>query len=442
MKLASSPTGRRAFAALAFLCFAACVGTALFATPAETASPLPLGSAQDLGFAPQRLDRLHANLRQLVDDGRCSGFVTLLVRHGQIADWRTYGYRDVAAKLPMERDTIVRIYSNSKLITCVGALILFEEGRLDLNASIDTYLPEFKNLRVLTGGTVDAPELADVKQSPRVRDLMTHTAGFIYASGKADDVLSQLYHRANLWEAGSLAEFAARAATLPLAFQPGTEFRYGINTDILGAVIERVSGQGLEAFLQDRLFQPLKMDDTSFDVAPAKIGRLAKTYRRGADGQLSQAEPTSASWPEPGRAFPSGGGGLFSTAGDYARFAQMLLNGGELDGVQILGRKTVEYMTLNHLTRTNKPTHAFSPSRGFGLGPEVVIDPAKDSNLCSLGQFGWYGAATTYCQIDPSEDLVAIALFQHFPMNEPGVFGRFANGYNAALVEFPATEPE
>lgn len=407
---------------------------------ATAAAPLPVGSAATLGFAPDRLDQLHTSLRQFVDDGRCSGFVTLLVRHGEIADWRAYGYRDLEARAPMERDTIVRIYSNSKLIVSVGAMILFEEGRLDLNAPIEKYLPELKARKVLVGGTVDAPELVDAKTAPTIRELLSHTAGFSYDFGR-DDVLSQLYRRTDMWQATSLTDFVNRIAPLPLGHQPGTEFRYGINTDLLGAIIERISGQSLEEFLQQRIFRPLKMPDTSFGVAPEKHARLAKVYRPGKDGKLAEMPAGSASSPEL-RAMQSGGGGLFSTAGDYARFAQMLLNGGELDGVRLLGRKTVDYMTLNHLVRTAKPTHAYSSSRGFGLGPEVVIDPAKDPNLCSAGQFGWYGIASTFCQVDPSEDLVAIAFFQHQPMNQHDMFGRFANGYNAALVEPPATESD
>ncbi|ACB75164.1 serine hydrolase [Opitutus terrae] len=422
-----------------WLCLVALAGVSrapcAAALATDAAAPLPLGSARDLGFAPDRLDRLHANLRQLVDEGRCSGFVTLLVRHGQIADWRTYGWRDLETRAPMEQDTIFRIASNSKLITSVGAMILFEEGRLDLDAPIATYLPDFKDVRVLTGGTVDAPELVEPKTPPRIRHLLSHTAGFTYDFGDTD-VLSQLYRRHNPWAAASLDEFVARAAKLPLAHEPGAAFRYGISTDVLGAIIERVSGQNLEEFLQARLFRPLRMVDTSFDVPAEKLPRLASVYRRQGD-QLVNDEPGQADVARRRQGIRSGGGGLFSTTGDYARFAQMLLNGGELDGVRILGRKTVEYMTLNHLARTSKPTHAYSDSRGFGLGAEVVIDPAKDPTLCSLGQFGWSGSNTTRCQIDPREDLVALVFLQHRPMNETGVFARFANGYNLALTNPP-----
>jgi CubicO group peptidase (beta-lactamase class C family) len=406
----------------------------LVQTRAEDASPLPLSTARQAGFAEERLDRLHADLRRVVDEGKCSGYVTLLARKGRIVDWRAYGYRDPGSRAPMEKNTIVRIYSNSKLITSVAAMILFEENRLDLDAPIETYLPQLAKRKVLTGGTPEKPELVDARQPITARHLLTHTSGFIYDFG-GNDTLSQLWRQSRVMDSSSLDQFVERAATLPLSHQPGAEFRYGINTDILGALIEKVSGKDLETLLQERLFKPLRMVDTSFDVAPEKMSRLAKVYQRDKSGKLVEAEAVSSSFPEPGRGFASGGGGIFSTAGDYARFAQMLLNGGELDGVRILGRKTVEYMTLNHLGRTNKPTHQFSESRGFGLGAEVMIDVAKSGTMGSLGQFGWYGAATTYCQIDPREQIVAIAIFQHFPMDEPKVFQRFANGYYSALVD-------
>jgi len=236
---------------------------------------------------------------------------------------------------------------------------------------------------------------------------------------------------------GGVAEFLTVGNSLgPARFACGSSMMsFRGSTDLLGAMIEKVSGKDLESFLQERLFGPLRMADTSFDVAPENMARLAKVYRRDKTGKLVEAEAVSSSFPERGRGFPSGGGGMFSTAGDYARFAQMLLNGGALDGARILGRKTVEYMTMNHLGRANKPTHQFSESRGFGLGAEVMIDVTKSETLGSPGQFGWYGAATTHCQIDPRTEVIAIAVFQHFPMDEPNVFELFANGSYAALVD-------
>jgi CubicO group peptidase (beta-lactamase class C family) len=201
---------------------------------------------------------------------------------------------------------------------------------------------------------------------------------------------------------------------------------------VLGAVIERVSGKRFGAFLQERIFSPLKMTDTGFDVPQEKINRLAKTYKNNPDGQFVEEKPIVETWPEPGRGIEAGGAGIFSTAGDFARFAQMLCNGGTLDGKRILGRKMVELMTANHMV-TLPNNQAATRSKGFGLGVEVTTDLGHLSLPSTLGQFGWYGAATTYCQIDPREKLVAIALAQHFPFNQHNFFGAFQTGYYQAL---------
>jgi CubicO group peptidase (beta-lactamase class C family) len=402
--------------------------------PEEARPPLPQGDAASAGLAPDRIEKMHARLRRIVDEGRSSGYVSLLARDGKIADWRSYGQRDREAGAAMEKDTIVRIYSMSKLVTATAALLLLEDGALQLDDPVERFLPALKGRKVLAGGTRAKPAWVAAKGPVTVRHLLSHTSGYVYDFG-GEGPLQDAYRKARLWDATSLDDFVARAAALPLHHQPGTEFQYGISSDILGAVVEKAAGRPLAAFLEERLLAPLGMSDTGFDVPDAKRARLAKTYTRDKQGLLVEAEAVSSSYAEPGRSFASGGGGMFSTAGDYARFAQMLLNGGQLDGVRILGRKTVELMTQNQLAHLTKPHHAYNPSRGFGLGPEVMVDLSRSDTLGSLGQFGWYGAATTYCQIDPKERLVALLLFQHFPMNETGVFELFPNGYYAALVD-------
>jgi len=398
-------------------------------------SPLPLAAPAEVGFDPGRLDRLHASLARLVDEARCSGYVTLVARHGRIADWRAYGWQDASGRVRMQRDSIFRIASNSKLVTAVAAMILFEEGRLDLDASVETYLPELRGPKVFVGGSADKPSLAQAARPVTIRQLLSHTSGYGGDFGE-DDPLTLLYRRARVDEATSMAELVARAATVPLGHQPGARFLYGISSELLGAVIEKASGQDLGAFLQERIFGPLGMPDTGFLVPPEKRARVVKAYKRDGRGGLVELEGLTDA--RALRAFPSGGGGLFSTAGDYVRFAQMLLNGGQLEGVRILGRKTVEYMTLNHLAGTTSPTHRYSPGHGFAFGAEVIIRPEQTATLGSHGQFGWHGGLTTSAHIDPAEDLVGIALFQHAPMNEPGVFARFPNGLYAALVDAPA----
>jgi CubicO group peptidase (beta-lactamase class C family) len=285
----------------------------------------------------------------------------------------------------------------------------------------------------MTGGTADAPQLEPLKRPITIKHLLTHTSGLIY-DFDGDDALHQLYQRADLWSGPGLNDFITKVGKLPLKHQPGDAFTYGINSDVLGVLIERVSGRSFGEFLAARVFTPLVMKDTAFDVPAEKMNRLAKTYKHRADGQgFVEAEPMLGTWAEGGRGVQSGGAGLFSTVDDYARFAQMLCNGGTLDGRRILGRKTVELMTANHLTALPESAHAFNRSKGFGLGVEVSIDAGRGSVPTSLGQIGWYGAATTYCQIDPKEKLVAIALAQHFPYNEHGLFAKWATAYYQAL---------
>jgi CubicO group peptidase (beta-lactamase class C family) len=392
---------------------------------------LPTASPESQGFAPDRLERLHGRLKSLVDEGKYSGMTLLLARHGRIVDWQTYGQRDLEQKLPFEKDTIVRIYSMSKILTSVAALILHEEGRLKLDDPVSKYLPALEKPKVMTGGTVKAPILVAAKSPITIKHLLTHTAGFLYGFGDAP--IDKIYQQSDMFQASSMDEFVARAAKLPLAHQPGATFRYGINTDLLGAVVEKVAGQPFEVFVEQRITRPLGMVDTSFDVPAEKMSRLAKVYAKK-DGAFSPADPMASSFAEQGRGFAAGGSGMFSTAGDYARFAQMLLNGGELDGVRILGRKTVELMTANHLNHLPRITTEFSDSDGFGLGVYVRLDLAKSNALGSSGTFGWSGAASTNAVIDPQEKLVAIVMAQHFPFNEGDLFWHVNTLIYGALV--------
>ncbi|HTU99725.1 MAG TPA: serine hydrolase domain-containing protein [Luteitalea sp.] len=405
---------------------------------AAPAAPLPAAPAAEEGFAADRLDRLHARLKRFVDDGQVAGVVSLVARHGRIVDVHTVGMRNREKQLPMTRDTIVRIYSMSKIVTSVAVLMLVEEGALRLEDPIAQYLPALKAPQVFTGGTPAAPQLATAVRPITIRHLLTHTSGFAYglAQGPVDD----MYRAAKIFESKTADEFIAKIAALPLAAQPGERFNYGVNTDLLGAIVEKVSGQSLGAFMKARIFDPLGMPDTAFDVPAAKRARLASLYQREGTKPLANvetiqvpgAERAAIPYPDPdGRLMHSGGGGLFSTADDYARFAQMLLNGGELDGVRILGRKTVASMTANQMTHVTNPGNTH---QGFGLGVSVRIDQAGGPVAGSIGEFGWSGAATTYVSIDPQEQLVSILLTQHFPGNQPGIYSVFSTMVNAALV--------
>ncbi|HEY6169111.1 MAG TPA: serine hydrolase domain-containing protein [Verrucomicrobiae bacterium] len=391
---------------------------------------LPTTSPRSAGFDPARLEVLHATTKRFVDEGRHAGIITLLARDGKLVDFQTYGFRDVEKRLPMERDTIVRVYSMSKIITCAATLMLMEDGQFNLDDPVAKYLPELKDMKVWAGGTQDEPKTEPLKRPITIKHLLTHTSGLIY-DFQGNDELTKLWRSAGLWTGPGLTNFITKLAGLPLKHQPGDAYTYGVNQDVQGALIERVSGQRFGAFLEERIFRPLAMKDTGFDVPAEKMQRLAKTYKL-VDGKFVEDAPLIETWPEPGRGIEAGGAGIFSTAGDYARFAQMLCNGGTLDGKRILGRKTIELMTANHMV-TLPNNQAASRPKGFGLGVEVTTDLGQLSMPSSLGQFGWYGAATTYCQIDPKERLVAIGLVQHFPFNQHGFFAKFQTGYYQAL---------
>jgi len=400
---------------------------------AVPAPPLPLATPESQGMSSDRLERLHAGVQRFVDEGQHAGAISLVARNGKIVDWRTYGKRDLEAGLPMEKDTICRIYSMSKIVTSVAALALLEEARFKLDDPIGDYLPELAHMKVLTGGTAEKPLLADARNPITIKHLFTHTSGLTYDFG--DSPVEKLNHDAKLPEATSLADFVERVSRLPLAHEPGERFTYGVSTDILGALVEKVSGKPFGQFLEERLLRPLAMQDTGFSVPEAKRARLAKIYEKGKDGKLQPAKPIFGIEPGAGPKLESGGAGLFSTTADYARFMQMLLNGGQLDGVRILSRKTVELMMANHLNHMARTTHQWSESDGFGLGGAVRSDLAKGNALGSMGQFGWDGAATTHANLDPKERTVVLLFVQHFPFDEKKIFWRFSTLAYAAIVD-------
>ena len=390
------------------------------ATAATPATPLPLAAAADLGMSAARLQRLDTFMRATIARGDYLGAVTLVARGGKIVDWQAYGQRDLARTQPLARDAIFRIYSMSKTVTAVAVLALMEEGKLGLEDPVATYLPVFGAMRVFDGGSADAPHTHAAAHPITIRQLLTHTAGFA-VFGKEGDPARTLLERARLAESPDLADYAARLARLPLAHEPGEQFHYdGVQIVLLSRLVEVVAGMPFERFLRERIFAPLRMADTGFTVAPAQRARIADMTTTAADGTL--VAPAAGTVAAPGaqlNPYTSGAGGLYSTAADYARFAQMLLNGGELDGASILGRKTVELMMQNHLTHLNPPVQEFSAAEGFGLGGSVVLDVARRGRLGSVGQFGWSGAASTYYTIDRQEKLVAILLLQHLPQGLP-----------------------
>jgi CubicO group peptidase (beta-lactamase class C family) len=395
--------------------------------------PLPTTTPDAAGLSPERLERLHAMLQSQVDQGVLAGAISLIARQGRIADLYVVGLRDREAKAPMTRDTIARMYSMTKIVTSVAVMMLVEEGKLKLTDPVGTYLPELAKMSVWKSGTGAKPIVEPAAAPITIKQLLTHTSGIIYGFG--DDELAKVYRGAKLYENGSLAAFVSAVAKLPLAFEPGERHMYGYNTDVLGAVVEKVSGTPFDRFVAERITTPLKMKDTSFDVAESDRRRVARIDQLGKDRKLTFLPESELAgvYMEPGRGFAAGGAGLFSTIDDFARFGQMLLNGGELDGVRLLGRKTVELMMQNHLDHLPRKTIDSNDSDGFGLGGSVRIDLAKGNRLGSVGQFGWSGAATTYINLDPKEQTVVVLVTQRFPFNADDLLGRFSTLFYQAL---------
>ena len=395
---------------------------------ARAADPLPVSTPEAEGFSRERFQRVYDLVEGTVRNGQHAGASVLVARNGRIVGWRTFGSRDLASGQPMEKQTVFRIYSMSKVVTAVAVLQLVEQNRLNLDSPVAEWLPELKDLKVLAGGTAEQPVLVPATNAITVKRLLNHTAGFTY-DFFAGSPVHELYKKADLWNSGSLTEFLGRVRNLPLLAQPGVAYNYSISDDILGALVERVSGMTFGEYVRRNVTGPLGMVDTGFDVPEAQRGRIASLHEIR-DGRLVPTAPILGVHPEPGRGIESGGAGLFSTVGDYARFAQCLLNGGELDGKRILGRKTVELARMNSLP---PGVRAFGAADGWGLFSGVRMDPAAAGEPVSEGTFFWSGAATTHFFVDPREKVVALVFCQHVPFDQHALFTRFRTAVMQAL---------
>ncbi|ANY07351.1 serine hydrolase domain-containing protein [Pseudonocardia sp. HH130630-07] len=381
----------------------------------------------EVGFDPARLARVDDHFRRYVDDGRLAGWTVAVARHDRLVHLTHHGDRDVDTHTPVTGDTIWRIYSMTKPITSVAALMLWERGALELTDPVSRYIPAFADQRVYRGGSALNPGTDAAVEPVRIHHLLTHTAGLTYGFHHAHPV-DEMY-RAKGFEFGApagvdLATAAEHFGSFPLLFQPGTEWNYSVATDVLGRVVEVASGRRLDEFLREEITGPLGMADTGFWVPPdsAAAGRLATLYNARPGGgfvvnkvlaRSATREPTCL----------SGGGGLISTAGDYLRFARMLARGGELDGVRILGPRTLAAATRNHLPggrdldTVGRPIFSESSFAGvgFGLGFSVVVDPAASKQLANPGTFAWGGLASTAFWVDPVDDIVVVFLTQLMP---------------------------
>jgi CubicO group peptidase (beta-lactamase class C family) len=400
--------------------------------------------AAEVGFDASRLARIDTHFQRYVDDGRLPGYLVLVAREGQVAHLATYGNRDVEASAPVELDTLFRIYSMTKPITSVAAMMLYEEGAFELKDPVARFIPSFANTKVYRSGSAQNPVLEPQVEPMRIWHLLTHTSGLTYGFHHATPV--DAMYRAGGFEWGNppgedLEQICERFAAFPLLFQPGSEWNYGVSTDVLGRVVEVASGQTLDAFLQARIFDPLGMNDTAF--VAKDLDRLAALYipmpgtlqatRMDAMGDAAKTKP----------AYLSGGGGLVSSASDYHRFATMLLNGGELDGVRLLGSRTVEYMAQNHLPghqdleQFGRPLFAETSFQGvgFGLGFSVVQDNVDNKVLSSIGEFAWGGAASTAFWVDPAERITALFMTQLLPSSTHPIRPQLKQLVYQALVD-------
>ena len=373
---------------------------------------------ESVGLSSARLERLNQVMQQYIERGTFAGIVTLIARKGRVAHLQAFGCQELETKRPMTAESIFRIYSMSKPITSAAAMMLCEEGRLRLADPVSRYIPEFKELQVMAARPDGSYNLAPARREMTIHDLMTHSGGLSYGSDE-HSALDQLYwptlQRLDTQVEPVLEQWmqAFAGARLPLAFQPGTGFRYSFSIDVLGYIIQLASGQLFEEFLQERIFAPLGMPDTAFWVPPEKAARLALIYGPCEEAGLKVVEPEHGGPITQPTRNPFGGGGLGSTAGDYFRFGQMLLKGGELEGVRLLGRKTVEWMLQNHLPPGVHPMGELA--NGFGLGGAVLLHPGLSHRPGSAGKFGWGGAANTEWWIDPAEELQCLIMLQYMP---------------------------
>ncbi len=391
-------------------------------TEAPAARALARVSPEEAGMDSERLDRVTQAMQAFVDEGKLSGAVTIASRDNKLVHFESVGYRDIEAQAPMTPDTLFRIYSMTKPVTGVALMILYEEGKFKLSDPVEKYLPEMKDLQVYAGTDDDGNMITEPADHPMtIRELMSHTGGLTYGIF-AQSAVDSAYVRAGLLDANTTnAEFVAALGRIPLKHQPGSRWEYSVSVDVQGYLVEVLSGMRFGEFLDKRIFQPLEMTDTDFHVPEEKINRFAQMYVYGPEGQLIPSEMFDGADFTVDMAFESGGGGLVSTANDYMRFSQMLLNGGELDGVRILAPLTVELMH-----RDQTPAGMTGPMSGvgngtvFGLDFAVIEDPVEAESYSS-GEYYWGGAAGTWFWIDPVEEVAFVGMIQQAGQGRPDV---------------------
>ncbi|HLG10430.1 MAG TPA: serine hydrolase domain-containing protein [Dehalococcoidia bacterium] len=381
---------------------------------------------EDVGMSSSRLDRLDQVIQRRLDERKISGAITVVMRHGRVVHFQTVGSMDDEASKPMRRDAMFRIYSMTKPIVSLALMQLFEEGLFQLDDPASKYIPEFAGLEVFTAGDARHYETRPPSREMTVRDLLCHTSGLssapIGGGTPALTVVSHLYLNngvAGIGHDGTLHDTIVKLGRLPLEADPGTRWIYGVSTDVVGYLVEVLSGRPLDQYLRERIFEPLGMPDSSFFVTPAKHDRLAAYYRQAPGGYDLYDAPTTSPFARQGTYF-SGVGGLCSTADDYTRFVKMLLNGGQLDGERVIGPRTLAYMRMNHLPGDSE----IALGTGFGLGFAVLTNPAASGCVGTAGEYHWAGAASTHFFVSPADQLGVVFMTQMLGMGPPVALGR------------------
>ena len=407
-----------------------------FATAADS---LPVVQPEDVGFSSEQLNKIETYFASRVEKGEIAGIVTLVARHGKIAHFSAVGYQDAEQEIPMGKDTIFRVYSMTKPIVSAALMMLYQDGLFQMNDPLSKFIPEFADLRVLRDPNGPLDETVAMEREPTIQDILRHTAGFSHCLGNSE------YDKACV-ELGlfstqtSLTEMMTALSKIPLMNQPGSQYRYSIGPDVALRLVEVISGMSADDYLEQRMFDRLGMDDTGYMVNSDNAHRLSPIHWRK-NGELVPideahgrprggvlAEPWSVNSYTFDHEYKGGSLGLVSTTEDYFRFAQAILNGGELNGERLLGAKTVEFMSRNHLSEEQNST--FSPALGFGLGFATIEDATGVGYPATEGTFYWSGAASTYFWIDPVEDIVVVSMTQHMGVRETGA----VRGELSALV--------
>ncbi len=418
---------------------------------------LPLASPESAAMSKPRLERIDRHLRErYIEAGRFPGTQLLVYRRGKLVHASSQGLADLERKVPVKDDTIFRIYSMTKPITSIAFMMLVEEGRVALDEPVHKYIPEWKNLGVFQAGVWPAFLTLPPSRPMLILDLMRHTSGLTYGFQQRSNV-DAAYREKKVGEvekAGTLQSMIEDLAQIPLEFSPGEAWNYSVSTDVIGYLVGKIAGQPFESFLKERIFDPLQMKDTDFFVPPDKAHRLAACYSASPQGAMTfhaterkggltlQDDPATSPFLSP-PSFISGGGGLCSTARDYLTFCRALLNGGELDGVRLVGPKTLDLMTSNHLpggrTLPEMSRSLFSEATyhgiGFGLGFSVTLDPARTLIPGSAGEYAWGGAATTSFWIDPTEELITIFMTQVLPSTATAIRRELRTMVYSAITE-------